>query len=124
MYDPDVRRNLRARWGLKSYPRPLAVDAYDRKVQKKGSGGFIVAVPPRIANALGIDKGVTVRFWSVNGKAVFKPAAPDGLTPEDGADIDASKVSGENREPDPSPGQTCLHTCGRGQDGVEKRPGV
>lgn len=74
--------------GLKSGPRLLCVDAYDRKVQKKKTSGFFVAVPSPIAHALGIEKGRTVRFWAVNGKAVFKPISSDGLTKKDVADID------------------------------------
>ena len=66
----------------------FAVDFHDRKVQKKGTSGFFVAIPSPIAHALGIQKGRTVRFWSVNGKAVFKPVSADGLTKKDVADID------------------------------------
>lgn len=67
---------------------PAGVDSYDRKVQKKGNSGLFVAVPPPIAHALGIQKGKTVRFWSINGKAVFKPVSSDGLTKKDMADVD------------------------------------
>lgn len=67
---------------------PAGVDSYDRKVQKKGNSGLFVAVPPPIAHALGIQKGRTVRFWSINGKAIFKPVSSDGLTKKDVADID------------------------------------
>ena len=62
------------------------MSVYDRRVQKKESGGFVVSVPYQTAYALGIGKGTTVRFWSVNGKAVFMPVAPGGLT-KDVADI-------------------------------------
>ena len=67
---------------------PAGVDSYDRKVQKKGNSGLFVAVPPPIAHALGIQKGRTVRFWSINGKAIFKPVSSDGLTKKDVADVD------------------------------------
>ena len=96
------------------------MDIYDRRVQKKESGGLIVSVPYQIAYALGIGKGTTVRFWLVNGKVLFKPIVLDGPTEEDVADIDASKVSGEN------PGRTPTrpHTCGPCPDCGERRPGV
>ena len=64
------------------------MEAYDRKVQKKGASGFFVAIPSPIVHALGIEKGRTVRFWAVNGKAVFKPVSADGLTKKDVADVD------------------------------------
>ena len=100
------------------------MDIYDRRVQKRESGGFIVSVPYQIVYALGIDKGTTVRFWLVNGKVIFKPIALDCPTEEDVADIDASKVSGENPGPDPSLGQTRPHTCCPCPDCGERRPGV
>lgn len=62
--------------------------AYDRKVQKKGTSGFFVAIPSPIAYALGIEKGSIVRFWSVNGKFIAKPVSVDGLTKKDLADAD------------------------------------
>ena len=64
------------------------MEAHDRKVQKKGTSGFFVAIPSPIVHALGIEKGRTVRFWAVNGKAVFKPVSADGLTKKDVADVD------------------------------------
>ena len=95
------------------------MDVYDRRVQKKESGGLIVSVPYQIAYALGIGKGTTVRFWSVNGKAVFKPIAPSGLTEKDVADIDGyEEAAGE------SWGQIRPHTRCRCPDGGERRPGV
>ena len=99
--------------------------AYDRKVQKKGTSGFFVTVPAPIAYALGIDKGTTVRFWSVNGKAVFKPIAPGGLTEKDVADIEGrEEAAGESRGPDPVRGQTRPRARCRCPDGGERRPGV
>ena len=99
--------------------------AYDRKVQKKESGGLIVSVPYQIAYALGIGKGTTVRFWSVNGKAVFKPIAPGGLTEKDVADIEGcEEAAGENPGPDPGRVQTRPHARCRCPDGGERRPGV
>ena len=73
---------------LKWKPAILGVKAYDRKVQKKGTSGFFVAIPSPIAYALGIEKGSTVRFWSVNGKFIAKPVSVDGLTKKDLADAD------------------------------------
>ena len=64
------------------------MDAYDRRVQKKETGGYIVSIPYQIVYALGIGKGTTVRFWSVNGKMIVKPISPDGLTKKDLADAD------------------------------------
>ena len=125
---PRLRRvrpggaNSRACWGLKWYPRPPAVSVYDRRVQKKESGGLIVSVPYQIAYALGIGKGTTVRFWSVNGKAVFKPIAPDGLTEKDVADIDGYEEAAG--EPDPVRGQTRPRARCRCPDGGERHPGV
>ena len=98
------------------------MDIYDRRVQKKESGGLIVSVPYQIAYALGIGKGTTVRFWSVNGKAAFKPIAPGGLT-KDVADIGEYGVSGESRGPDPVRGQTRPRARCQCPDG-ERRPGV
>ena len=66
----------------------MGVKAYDRKVQKKGTSGFFVAIPSPIAYALGIEKGSIVRFWSVNGKFIAKPVSVDGLTKKDLADAD------------------------------------
>ena len=87
------------------------MDVYYRKVQKKESGGLIVSVPYPIAYALGIDKGTTVRFWSVNGKAAFRPVTLDGPTEKDVADIEGyGEAAGESRGPDPGrrqTGQTC-----------------
>lgn len=73
---------------LKWKPAILDVKAYDRKVQKKGTSGFFVAIPSPIAYALGIEKGSIVRFWSVNGKFIAKPVSVDGLTKKDLADAD------------------------------------
>ncbi len=73
---------------LKWKPAILGVKAYDRKVQKKGTSGFFVAIPSPIAYALGIEKGSIVRFWSVNGKFIAKPVSVDGLTKKDLADAD------------------------------------
>ena len=64
------------------------MDAYDRRVQKKESGGYIVSIPYPIVYALGIEKGSTVRFWAVNGKFIAKPVSADGLTKKDLADAD------------------------------------
>jgi len=64
------------------------MQAYDRRVQKKKTSGFFVAIPSPIAYALGIEKGSTVRFWSVNGKIIVKPVSVDGLTKKDLADAD------------------------------------
>ena len=64
------------------------MQAYDRRVQKKKTSGFFVAIPSPIAYALGIEKGSTVRFWSVNGKFIVKPVSVDGLTKKDLADAD------------------------------------
>ena len=98
------------------------MSVYDRRVQKKESGGLIVSVPYQIAYALGIGKGTTVRFWSVNGKAVFKPIAPDGLTEKDMADIgEYEEAAGE---PDPVRGQTRPRARCRCPDGGERRPRV
>ena len=98
------------------------MSVYDRRVQKKESGGLIVSVPYQIAYALGIGKGTTVRFWSVNGKAVFKPIAPDGLTEKDVVDIDGYEEAAG--EPDPVRGQTRPRARCRCPDGGERRPGV
>ena len=76
--------HLRLKWK----PAILGVKAYDRKVQKKGTSGFFVAIPSPIAYALGIEKGSIVRFWSVNGKFIAKPVSVDGLTKKDLADAD------------------------------------
>ena len=101
------------------------MSVYDRRVQKKESGGLIVSVPYQIAYALGIGKGTTVRFWSVNGKAVFKPIAPGGLTEKDVADIEGrEEAAWESRGPDPVRGQTRPRACGRRPDCGERRPGV
>ena len=100
------------------------MSVYDRRGRKKESGGFVVSVPAPIAYALGIGKGTTVRFWSVNGKAVFKPIAPSGLTEKDMADIGEYEVSGESRGPDPVRGQTRPCACGRCPDCGERRPGA
>ena len=117
--------NPRARGGLKWYRRPPAVSVYDRRVQKKESGGLIVSVPYQIAYALGIGKGTTVRFWSVNGKAVFKPIAPGGLAEKDMADIgEYEEAAGESRGPDPVLGQTRPRACGQCPDCGERRPGA
>ena len=64
------------------------MQAYDRRVQKKKTSGFFVAIPSPIAYALGIEKGSTVRFWSVNGKIIVKPVSVDGPTKKDLADAD------------------------------------
>ena len=95
--------------------------AYDRKVQKKKTSGFFVAVPAPIAYALGIEKGTTVRFWSVNGKAAFKPIALDSPT-KDVADIEGREEA--NPGPDPVRGQTPPRARCRCPDGGEGRPGV
>ena len=117
--------NPRARGGLKWYRRPLAVKAYDRKVQKKGTSGFFVAVPAPIAYALGIDKCTTVRFWSVNGKVAFKPITLDGPTEKDVADIEGcEEAAGENQGSDPGRVQTRPRARCRCPDGGERRPGV
>ena len=76
--------HLRLKWK----PAILGVKAYDRKVQKKGTSGFFVAIPSPIAYALGIEKGSIVRFWAVNGKFIAKPVSVDGLTKKDLADAD------------------------------------
>ena len=91
------------------------MSVYDRRVQKKEDGGFVVSVPYQIAYALGIGKGTTVRFWSVNGKAAFKPIAPGGLT-KDVADIGEYGVSGESR------GQTRPRARCRCPDCGERHP--
>ena len=97
---------------------------YDRKMQKKGNSGFFVAIPSPIAYALGIDKGTTVRFWSVNGKAAFKPIALDGPTEEDLAYTErCEEEAGENPGPDPGL-QTRPYACCRRPDGGERPPGV
>ena len=122
---PARKREPAGAGGLKWYRRPLAVKAYDRKVQKKGTSGFFVAVPSPIAYALGIEKGTTVRFWSVNGKAAFKPIALDGPTEKDVADIEGrEEAAGENPGPDPVLGQTRPRARCRCPDGGERRPGV
>ena len=101
------------------------MNIYDRRVQKKESGGFVVSIPYQIAYALGIDKGTTVRFWSVNGKAVFKPIAPGGLTEKDMADIEGrEEAAGESPGPDPGRVQTRPRACRRCPDGGERYPGV
>ena len=101
------------------------MSVYDRRVQKKESGGLIVSVPYQIAYALGIGKGTTVRFWSVNGKAVFKPIAPGGPTEKDVADIGKyEEAAGESRGPDPVRGQSRPRARCWCPDGGERRPGV
>ena len=94
------------------------MDSYDRKVQKKGTSGFFVAVPSPIAHALGIEKGSTVRFWSVNGKAVFKPVAPDGLTKKDMIDIDKYEEAVRGIREELRAG-----TVGRGRRSARQAPG-
>ena len=99
------------------------MDVYDRKVQKKKTSGFFVAVPAPIAYALGIEKGTTVRFWSLNGKAAFKPIELDGPTEKDVADVEGREEAADPG-PDQGRGQTRPRACGRCPDCGERRPGV
>ena len=106
----------------------MGVQAYDRKVQKKGTSGFFVAIPSPIAYALGIEKGSIVRFWSVNGKFIAKPVSVDGLTKKDLVDADKYEeaVRGIREELRAGtigrPGRTAKDGTGYGQPG-DRRPG-
>ncbi len=68
---------------------------HERILQKKDNGSYVITVPTRMVDILGVEAGQTIRFYGTNGKVMLKPLGRE-LTKKDIGEMDKYEAAMES----------------------------